>query len=109
MLVLAPVVKGGCGVNHIGGTHELLHILGLAHVQNRADRCNYIDVNIDTIKNWGEWRVSQLTDIADWFKLRVPYDCSSTVHYYQLQGAFWKDDIGIDCSFFVMIFFSYFA
>lgn len=93
VLVLAPVAKGGCGVNHIGGTHELLHILGLAHVQNRADRCNYIDVNIDTIKNWGEWRVSQLTDIADWFKLRVPYDCSSTVHYYQLQGAFWKDDI----------------
>ena len=38
MLVLAPVAKGGCGVNHIGGTHELLHILGLAHVQNRADR-----------------------------------------------------------------------
>ena len=38
VLVLAPVAKGGCGVNHIGGTHELLHILGLAHVQNRADR-----------------------------------------------------------------------
>ena len=40
VLVLAPVSKGGCGVNHIGGTHELLHILGLAHVQNRADRCS---------------------------------------------------------------------
>ena len=38
VLVLAPVDKGGCGVNHIGGTHEMLHILGLAHVQNRADR-----------------------------------------------------------------------
>ena len=110
VLVLAPVAKGGCGVNHIGGTHELLHILGLAHVQNRADRCNYIDVNIDTIKNWGEWRVSQLTGAADWFSLRVPYDCSSTVHYYQLQGAFWKDDIGMDCSslsqILIVIFFS---
>ena len=50
MLVLAPVSKGGCGVNHIGGTHELLHILGLAHVQNRADRCNYIDVNTELIQ-----------------------------------------------------------
>ena len=36
----------------------------------------------------------QLTGAADWFKLRVPYDCSSLVHYYQLQGAFWKDHIG---------------
>ena len=50
MLVLAPVSSGGCGVNHIGGTHELLHILGLAHVQNRADRCNYIDVNTELIQ-----------------------------------------------------------
>ena len=40
VLVLAPVSAGGCGVNHIGGTHEMLHILGLAHVQNRADRFN---------------------------------------------------------------------
>ena len=76
-------------------------------------RCNYIDVNVDTIQSWGEWRVGQvtwillllgklllhcpllqLTGAADWFKLRVPYDCSSLVHYYQLQGAFWKDHIG---------------
>ena len=38
VLVLGPVSEGGCGVNHIGGTHELLHILGLAHTQNRPDR-----------------------------------------------------------------------
>ena len=38
--------------------------------------------------------MAQLTGAADWFKLRVPYDCSSLVHYYQLQGAFWKDHIG---------------
>ena len=38
--------------------------------------------------------MAQLTGAADWFKLRVPYDCSSLVHYYQLQGAFWKDNIG---------------
>ena len=49
-MVLAPVSEGGCGVNHIGGTHELLHILGLAHVQNRADRCNYIDINTELIQ-----------------------------------------------------------
>ena len=58
-------------------------------------RCNYIDVNIDTLKSWGEWRVAQLTGAADWFKLRIPYDCSSLVHYYQLQGAFWKEHIGM--------------
>jgi len=93
VLVLAEVAKGGCGVNHIGGTHELLHILGLAHTQNRADRCNYIDVRTDLLTGWGEWRVAQLTGVADWFKLRIPYDCSSYIHYYQLQGAFWKDGI----------------
>jgi len=93
VLVLAEVSKGGCGVNHIGGTHELLHILGLAHTQNRADRCNYIDVKTDLITGWGEWRVGQLTGAADWFELRIPYDCSSYIHYYQLQGAFWKKEI----------------
>ena len=25
--------------------------------------------------------------------LRIPYDCSSYIHYYQLQGAFWKKEI----------------
>ena len=70
VLVLAEVAKGGCGVNHVGGTHELLHILGLAHTQNRADRCNYIDVKTDLLKGWGEWKVGQLTKGADWFQLR---------------------------------------
>ena len=134
MLVLGPVSEGGCGVNHIGGTHELLHILGLAHVQNRpdrwdqiahqmtnctmSDRCNYIDVRTDLLTGWGEWKVGQITGAADWFELRwhylkrffhikschykknlftvssrIPYDCSSYIHYYQLQGAFWKKSI----------------
>jgi len=93
VLVLAPVSKGGCGVNVVGGTHELMHILGFSHTQNRADRCNYIDVNTDQLRDWGEWRPSQLTEAADWFTLRIPYDCSSYVHYYQLQGVFWKKDI----------------
>ena len=86
MLVLGPVSEGGCGVNHIGGTHELLHILGLAHVQNRPDRwdqivhdmtcavycsrCNYIDVRTDLLTGWGEWKVGQITGAADWFELR---------------------------------------
>ena len=48
----------------------VLHILGLAHTQNRADRCNYIDVKTDLITGWGEWRVGQLTGAADWFELR---------------------------------------
>jgi len=93
VLVLGPVSEGGCGVNHIGGTHELLHILGLAHTQNRPDRCNYIDVRTDLLTGWGEWRVGQITGAADWFELRIPYDCSSYVHYYQLQGAFWKKSV----------------
>ena len=89
MLVLGPVSEGGCGVNHIGGTHELLHILGLAHVQNRPDRwdqivhdmtcavycsrCNYIDVRTDLLTGWGEWKVGQITGAADWFELRWHY------------------------------------
>ena len=70
VLVLGAVSEGGCGVNHIGGTHELLHILGLAHTQNRPDRCNYIDVRTDLITSWGEWKVGQITGAADWFELR---------------------------------------
>ena len=61
---------------------QLLHILGLAHTQNRADRCNYLEVRTDLLTGWGEWRVSQLGAAADWFKLRIPYDCSSYIHYY---------------------------
>ncbi|XP_023335629.1 zinc metalloproteinase nas-1 [Eurytemora carolleeae] len=93
VLVLAPVSEGGCGVNHIGGTHEILHILGFSHVQNRPDRCNYIDVDTRHLSGWGEWSVGQITESADWFSLRIPYDCSSYVHYYQLQGAVWNKDI----------------
>jgi len=93
VLVLAPVAEGGCGVNHIGGTHEMLHILGLTHVQNRPDRCNYIDVDTSGLVGWGEWAVGSITPYADWFQLRIPYDCSSYVHYYQLQGAVWKDEV----------------
>ena len=70
MLVLAPVSEGGCGVNHIGGTHELLHILGLAHVQNRADRCNYIDVNTDLIQvKYFYWRTEIFS--VEYFVLRT--------------------------------------
>ena len=76
MLVLAPVSEGGCGVNTVGGTHELLHILGFSHTQNRPDRCNYIDINTDLLKDWGEWRPALITQAADWFTLRMPYDCS---------------------------------
>ena len=48
-----------------------------------------------TLQGWGEWRVGQLTEGGtDWFSLRVPYDCSSLVHYYQLQGARWTDTVG---------------
>ena len=82
-------------------------------------RCNYIDVRTDLLTGWGEWRVGQITGAADWFELRslscdqmqlhgsystclfhpmlhfsrIPYDCSSYVHYYQLQGAFWKKSV----------------
>ena len=70
LLILADPSKGGCGVNQVGGTHEVLHILGLAHTQNRADRCNYIDVNTDLMTGWGEWGIQGITGIADWFELR---------------------------------------
>ena len=63
-------------MNHIGGTHELLHILGLAHVQNRADRCNYIDVNTELIqvkkiregKGWGVEGFNLGLDIGRYIK-----------------------------------------
>ena len=82
------------------------------------NRCNYIDVRTDLLTGWGEWKVGQITGAADWFELRwhylkrffhinvrkigsslftassrIPYDCSSYIHYYQLQGAFWKKSI----------------
>ena len=34
---------------------------------------------------------------------RIPYDCSSYVHYYQLQGAFWKKSVEKQASVFFYI------
>ena len=33
-------------------------------------RCNYISVLPSLLTGWGEWKVGQLTEAADWFTLR---------------------------------------
>ena len=91
VLVLAPVSEGGCGVNHIGGTHELLHILGLAHVQNRADRCNYIDINTELIQ------VRERVEISDMMidHLRLYYQiifCIRGLGRVACKPADWRRD-----------------
>jgi len=74
------IYMGGCKVNPNSATHELIHILGFTHVQNRPDRCNYIDVDPSRMTGWGEFGLAGISDAADWFSLRIPYDCSSGLH-----------------------------
>lgn len=65
-------------------THELGHLLGFGHEQNRPDRDQYIDIlweNIDTAKH----RIFRKS--RHWFfqSLGVPYDYSSIMHYSRYQ------------------------
>ena len=56
--------------------HEFLHSFGIAHVQSRPDRDDYIEVIFDNIQ-----LPSQYVKMDDALTFDVPYDGRSVMHY----------------------------
>lgn len=60
-------------------THELLHVLGLIHTQNRADRDKYITIHEDAIDKKS---ISQyMPKCYNCQTYDLPYECDSVMHY----------------------------
>lgn len=60
-------------------THELLHVLGLIHTQNRYDRDKYIKINEDAIDRKSMDQYMPKCYECDTYNL--PYECDSVMHY----------------------------
>jgi len=59
--------------------HELLHVLGLIHTQNRPDRDRHIWINEHAIQSR---RMSQYMPVCrDCQTYNLPYECDSIMHY----------------------------
>lgn len=60
--------------------HEILHVLGFLHEQNRSDRDDHIKINYDNIRKdtFVNFKKVPETLISS---LNVPYDYDSVVHY----------------------------
>ena len=59
--------------------HELFHVLGLIHTQNRVDRDRYITINQWAIDRKSKYHYLQKCDRCPTFNL--PYECNSVMHY----------------------------
>jgi len=83
--VLLTLSGKGCSIGLI--FHELGHVLGLAHTQNRPDRDCYVDINWECIKgktlNETKQIKNQFTKLSceDGDTHGTPYDCHSIMHY----------------------------
>jgi len=60
-------------------THELLHVLGLIHTQNRPDRDRYININVDAIDRRSMDQYMPKCYNCETYNL--PYECDSLMHY----------------------------
>lgn len=60
--------------------HELMHALGFDHMQNHADRDNYIDINWSNIKPGKEHNFNKVNSQL-FENFGTPYDYYSVMHY----------------------------
>jgi len=61
-----------------GLLHELFHVMGIQHTQERPDRDRHVEVLKENIKDMYEYSYAVCQDCQDY---GVPYDCSSIMHY----------------------------
>jgi len=61
-----------------GLLHELFHVMGVQHTQERPDRDRHVEVLKENIKDMYEYSYAVCQDCQDY---GVPYDCSSIMHY----------------------------
>ncbi|GIY85433.1 zinc metalloproteinase nas-13 [Caerostris darwini] len=69
--------------------HELMHLLGFVHEQNRPDRDQYVMINWDNIQEGKENNFRKLSEMRV-TTLDVGYDYNSLMHYSSYEFA--KDD-----------------
>merc|ERR1719341_1842257 len=61
-----------------GLLHELFHVMGVQHTQERPDRDRHVKVLKENIKDVYEYSYAICQECKDY---GVPYDCSSIMHY----------------------------
>ena len=72
-------IAPGCGPTEIA--HEIMHALGFAHEQNRADRDAYITVNIDGIEDEFKYNFDKLPPAYTRLSQAAPFDFTSIMMY----------------------------
>uniref|UniRef100_A0A915CSA0 Peptidase M12A domain-containing protein n=1 Tax=Ditylenchus dipsaci TaxID=166011 RepID=A0A915CSA0_9BILA len=66
--------------------HEMLHLLGLWHEQNRYDAAKYVKIHYDKIKPGNEQWLKRCLKMTQKNPIRtygLPYDYLSVMHYHQ--------------------------
>lgn len=72
-------IAPGCGPVEIA--HEIMHALGFAHEQNRADRDDYITVNVDGIEDEYRYNFDKLPPAYTKLNQAAPFDYTSIMMY----------------------------
>lgn len=86
--------------------HEIGHVLGLQHEQNRSDRNKFVRINLDQITLWAEDRCKDSSEFNECLELKQaqyakskrsfdfgPYDYGSIMHYPPLLDGFRLMDV----------------
>lgn len=80
----------GSGCETLGiALHELGHVLGLRHEQQRMDSVKYVEIQQQNIK---PGRVQEFTPLLDVVAEDVPYDLASIMHYGEFHFGIDKGD-----------------
>ncbi|KAH9510055.1 Zinc metalloproteinase nas-15 [Bulinus truncatus] len=75
--VIISTLGPGCETKGVA-MHEMLHVLGFYHEQNRPDRDLYVDINETNVGNVRDFYIRNDTVIDT---LGLPYDFHSLMHY----------------------------
>jgi hypothetical protein len=61
--------------------HELMHIMGFFHEQNRPDRDNYVKINLENVESNNVYNFDKYTWSSGTLNQNTFYDYSSIMHY----------------------------
>ena len=73
-----------CQTDKTAIAHELMHLLGFYHEQNRADRDSYIFIDFNKLPGQQDQYIKQMSGSA----FTTPYDYQSIMHYSASAGLY---------------------